>query len=57
MKITNTQIKWFEKEQKQFGTRVAVYNLLWLQAAGLLKDIGCIRIKTVGPKKREIVQE
>jgi len=41
MKLTNKQVKWFEKEQKEFGTKTALFNLLWIVATAMLHDIGC----------------
>lgn len=46
MKITNSLIKQFELEQKEYGTENAIYNLMWNIAAELLNDIGIRHIKT-----------
>lgn len=46
MKINKRTIKHFEKEQKEYGTEVAIYNLIWLIASDLFKSIGCKRVKT-----------
>jgi hypothetical protein len=46
MKLTKQFIKHFEQEQKSFGTNTALYNVIWLIASDLLKDIGITKIKT-----------
>lgn len=46
MKITASIVKQFESEQKQFGTKIALENIIWQIASGLLKQIGVKRIKT-----------
>lgn len=46
MKLTNKLVKQFEQEQKEFGTRVALHNIIWLLAADILKGIGVKHIKT-----------
>ncbi len=46
MKVTKTVIKEFENEQKQFGTKVAITNVIWLIASELLKDIGVKKVST-----------
>ncbi len=48
MKITKVLVKEFEYQQKEFGTRTAIYNLIWSITADLLKDIGIKHIKTRG---------
>lgn len=35
MTITESVVSWFEQEQAIYGTRVALYNLLYLDARGL----------------------
>lgn len=46
MKITKSVVRDFEDAQKQYGTKTALENLLWLAAAAIMKDIGVIRLKT-----------
>ncbi len=46
MKITTSIINQFEQEQKQFGTKIALENILWQVASGLMKNIGVKNIKT-----------
>lgn len=46
MKVTKTLIQWFEKEQRDHGTKTALHNLLWVLASDLLKDLGITRIRT-----------
>ena len=46
MKITQNFAKWFENDQKAFGTKVALQNLLWSLGAELLHDAGVKNIKT-----------
>lgn len=46
MKLTKHVIKHFEQEQKEYGTKTALYNIIWTIASDLLKDQGIKRIKT-----------
>lgn len=46
MKLTKLVVKHFELEQKEFGTEVALSNLLWSVAAQQLRDLGYNQIKT-----------
>lgn len=46
MKITKQLVNHFEQEQKDFGTQVALHNLMWSFASQLLKDLGAKSIKT-----------
>lgn len=46
MKLTKAVVKQFEQEQKQHGTQVALYNVIWQIAYDLLKGIGVTHIKT-----------
>ena len=46
MKLTDTIVKEFEKQQKSHGTKIAIYNLLWQVGAGILKDLGIKHIHT-----------
>lgn len=46
MKLTNQAVKQFEQDQKEHGTKVALYNIIWQLAADILKGIGVKHIKT-----------
>jgi len=46
MKLTKSMVQWFEREQRDYGTAVALYNLLWLKAAEDLKRLGVTRVRT-----------
>ena len=46
MKLTKIIIAQFEQEQKEFGTEVALTNILWQVAHELLKDIGVTKTTT-----------
>jgi hypothetical protein len=52
MKITKKLIKFFEADQKIYGTEAAIFNLLWLQAREQLYDIGVKDLKTTLRKTR-----
>ena len=45
MKLSKPVIKQFEQDQKVHGTKVALYNVIWVLAAELFKDIGVKRIR------------
>jgi hypothetical protein len=49
MKITQELIREFESEQRQYGTEVAMFNLLWLNACKLLEDLGITSVHTRCP--------
>lgn len=52
MKLTKQVIKQFEQEQKDYGTRTALFNIIWIIAGQLMKDIGVKGISTkVGHEK------
>jgi hypothetical protein len=52
MKLTQQTVKWFEKEQREHGTKTALYNLIWTIGADIFKMIGVKHIKTSDrPKK------
>lgn len=55
MKLTNGLVSKFERHQEKYGTKVALYNLIWEIAADLFKDIGVKRIRTMdsNPGKAE----
>lgn len=46
MKITKELIDRFELEQKEYGTKVAIHNLLWLNASEQMKDLGIKSVHT-----------
>ena len=46
MKLTKTVIKQFEQEQKEYGTKTALFNIIWQIAGQLLRDIGVKGIST-----------
>lgn len=46
MKITKEIVKQFEIEQKENGTKIAIYNVIFLVATKILKDLGIKSIKT-----------
>lgn len=46
MKLTDEYIQQFEKEQKDCGTRVALFNIFWNSAADIFRDIGIVEIVT-----------
>lgn len=46
VKITNSLVKTFEKDQKEYGTKLALTNFVWLLATGLLHDLGIGNVKT-----------
>lgn len=47
MKLTKQFISQFEKWQKEYGTKVALYNVIWEIAADIFKEIGVKRIRTM----------
>jgi hypothetical protein len=46
MKLTKQIIKQFENEQKDYGTKTALFNIVWQIAGQLMKDIGVKGITT-----------
>ena len=46
MHVTKELIAWFEDDQQTYGTDVALHNLLWLQAAAQLKELGITGVST-----------
>jgi hypothetical protein len=54
MKLTNAVIREFERDQRDYGTRTALHNLLWQVAAGVLRDLGAKRISTTYRTKRGV---
>lgn len=45
MKVTRKLVKWFEKEQRTYGTEVALANAYWLQADAQLRELGAKAVK------------
>ena len=50
MKLSNSLIKQFEGDQKDWGTKVAIQNLLWQLAADIMYLTGVKNIKTTYKK-------
>lgn len=46
MKVTKALVKQFEADQREFGTHVAIHNLVWMIAVGILADLGIKTVKT-----------
>jgi hypothetical protein len=46
MKLTRNVIRMFEEDQERYGTKTALYNVLWWNASEQLNDIGVKNIKT-----------
>lgn len=46
MKLTKKEVEFFEEDQKQHGTKIAMFNLIWIIAVDMLNDIGVKNIKT-----------
>lgn len=53
MKITRTIIKEFESQQKQYGTKIALSNIVFVLATDLLRNIGISRVSVVYDKRRK----
>lgn len=47
MQLNKQLVRFFEQEQTAHGTKVALFNLLWMKAADDLKAIGVKRVTTV----------
>lgn len=52
MKVTKKLTKQFESEQQEYGTAVAIHNLLWLAASNQLHELGAKTI-SVSYRKRK----
>ncbi len=52
MRLNKEVIKRFEAEQKQHGTEIALFNVIWEIASDLLKGIGVTRIRTSTKRKK-----
>lgn len=50
MKLTKSVIKMFEDDQKNYGTKIALFNIIWQIAEELMRDIGVKGIKTTSYK-------
>lgn len=46
MKLNEKLVRRFEREQKKYGTTVALTNIMWLIATDILHDAGVSSIKT-----------
>lgn len=46
MKVTDDLVIEFETEQRDFGTQIALHNLLWRVADEQFRDLGVIGIST-----------
>jgi D-alanyl-D-alanine carboxypeptidase len=53
MKLTKEVIKQFEQEQKDYGTKTALFNIIWQIAGQLMTDIGVKGIKTKGYNEKK----
>ena len=53
MKLTKARIKQFEREQKEFSTHTALFNVLWQVAAQIFSDLGVKSVKTGMPHKKK----
>lgn len=51
---TKEYVRFFEKDQKEWGTEVAIYNLVWLLSTDMLKKVGVKNIKTTNKKRKRI---
>ncbi len=57
MRLTDSMVKWFEREQRDYGTKTAMSNLLWMVAESIFAGIGVRSIKTTyrsDAKKRRV---
>lgn len=52
MKITKELVKYFEAQQRDFGTEVAMSNLLWQNASEQLTDLGVVKLHTSYAKSK-----
>ncbi len=46
LQLNKKFVKWFEKEQKTYGTEVAIYNLMWIIGTDVLNKAGVKHIET-----------
>lgn len=46
MKLTKALVRWFEQEQRTYGTEVALFNLLFTKATEDLRDLGVQKVTT-----------
>ena len=51
-KIDKQFVTFFENEQKNWGTKVALGNLFWLLGAEFMSAVGVSSIKTTYKKKK-----
>jgi len=52
MRLTQSMVKWFEQEQREYGTKTAMSNLLWMVAESIFAGIGVRSIKTTYRSKK-----
>ena len=57
MKLTNNFIKNFEEQQKDYGTKIALTNVLWLVAIDIFHDINVKSIKTTYHSNLKVLAE
>ena len=50
MKVDKKLVKFFEKEQKVWGTKIALCNLMWIIGAQFMEDAGVKRVRTTYKK-------
>jgi hypothetical protein len=46
MKVTPKLVKLFEREQKKYGTDVALHNFQWLSVTDQMRQLGATHIET-----------
>jgi hypothetical protein len=46
MTLTKALVRWFEQEQRTYGTEVALFNLLWRKATADMQALGVTRVRT-----------
>lgn len=51
MKVTKEVVQLFEDDQKAYGTKTAIWNLLWLNASEQFRDLGITSIRTTEKKR------
>lgn len=52
--LEEDKIKHFENEQKEFGTKIALYNYIWSLAYGIFKGIGVVHCSTEDYKDGDV---
>jgi len=51
MKLTEAVVQDFEDDQEEYGTKTALYNIIFILATELLIDLGIKGIRTKGKIK------